>query len=156
MARNDPPPPGAADGPGEPGPGEPGNGDPGGGDLPEDALRRLEERLDRASDAAERLIAEAAAESAARAAGAFRRPPPSGWQAPKSEEEPARSGELDVLVQLVEALRDLIPPDLQQRLADALRELLLAVRALINWYLERLDRRTEEPAEVQDIPISWD
>ncbi|MDQ6778743.1 MAG: hypothetical protein M3071_21535, partial [Actinomycetota bacterium] len=122
----------------------------------EDALRRLNERLDRASGAAERLIAEAAAESAARAAGAFRRPPPSGWQAPQPEEAPGRGGELDLLVQLLESLRDLIPPELQQRLAEAVRELLLAVRALINWYLDRLDGHREEPAEVQDIPISWD
>jgi hypothetical protein len=152
MASNDPPPPGAADGPGEPADGEPDDGEPG----PDDALRRLEERLDRASGAAERLIAEAAAESAARASSAFRRPPPAGWQAPRSEDGAGRGGDLDLLVQLLESLRDLIPPDLQHRLAEALRELLLAVRALINWYLERLERRPGEAAEVQDIPISWE
>jgi hypothetical protein len=162
MARNDPPPPGAADDPAEPDPGPAesggaaGSGRAGGPESPEDALRRLNERLDRASDAAERLIAEAAAESAARAASAFRRPPPAGWQAPPSEQEAGRNGDLDLLVQLLESLRELIPTDLQQRLAEAVRELLLAVRALISWYLERLDRHPEEPDEVQDIPISWD
>ena len=50
-------------------------------------------------------------------------------------------------------MRDLIPADLQRRLAEALRELLLAVRALIDWYLDRIERRRAEPAEVQDIPI---
>ena len=35
----------------------------------------------------------------------------------------------------------------------ALRELLLALRALIDWYLERLERRREQSVEVQDIPI---
>ncbi|MEA2199192.1 MAG: hypothetical protein QOJ25_3243 [Solirubrobacteraceae bacterium] len=169
MASNEPPPPGAPDDPGspgddepgggepgggepgggEPGGGEPGGGEPGGGDA--DALRRLEERLDRASDAAERLIAEAAAGSS----GA-RRPPPSGWQAPKAEDAGAPRPDLDLLVHLLESLRDLIPPELQQRLVEALRELLLAVRALINWYLERLDSHREEPKEVQDIPIDWD
>jgi hypothetical protein len=143
MARNDPPDPGAAD-------------DPEGAEAPEDTLRRLHERLDRAADATERLISEAAAESAARAAGGSRRPPPSGWQAPPSQEEPGRSGDLDLLVQLLDSLRELVPAELQQRLAAAARELLLAVRALINWYLERLDRHRQEPAEVQDIPISWD
>jgi hypothetical protein len=141
---NEPPSPGAAD-------------DPGGSETPEEALRRLHERLDRASDAAERLISEAAAESAARAAGAFRRPPPAGWQAPPSGGgEPPGSGDLDLLVQLLDSLRELVPSELQQRLGEAVKELLLALRALINWYLERLDRRREEPAEVQDIPISWD
>jgi len=125
-------------------------------ELAEDALRRLEERLDRASGAAERLIAEAAAESAARAAGAFRRPPPAGWRAPESEGESGRGGDLDLLMHLVDSLRELIPPDLQRRLAEALRELLLAVRALINWYLERLDAYHEEPAEAEDIPINWE
>jgi hypothetical protein len=146
MARNDPPPPGAADDPA--GAGRAGR--------PDDALRRLEERLDRASGAAERMIAEATAESAARAASTLRRPPPAGWQVPKTEGEHGRGSDLELLMQFVESLRDLIPPDLQRRLAEALRELLLALRALINWYLERLEREREEPAEVQDIPISWD
>jgi hypothetical protein len=161
MARNDPPPPGAGDDPAGPDAGS-GAGSTGGTEStggtgsPEDALRRLNERLDRASDAAERLIAEAAAESAARAASAFRRPPSSGWQVPPSEQAPGRGGDLDLLLQLLESLRDLIPAELQQRLADAVRELLLAVRALINWYLERLDHHREDPAEMEDIPISWD
>jgi hypothetical protein len=171
MARNDPPPPGAADDPAEPerpeaeptpdaergaaGVGAAG-GAAAGGELPEDALRRLEARLDRASEAAERLIAEAAAESAARAADAFRRPPPAGWQAPRNEEEPARGADLELLMRLLESLRDLVPPDLQRRLMEALRELLLAVRALISWYLERFEAHRDDPAEVQDIPISWD
>ncbi len=110
----------------------------------EDALRRLEERLERASEAAERMIAEAAAAAA--------KPPPAGWQARGSSE--AAQGELDVLMQFVNSLRELIPPELERRLADALRELLLAVRALIDWYLERSERRRTDPAEVQDIPIA--
>ena len=50
-------------------------------------------------------------------------------------------------------MRNRIPPDLQQRLAEAIREVLLALRALIDWYLERSDRAGSGPAEVQDIPI---
>jgi hypothetical protein len=57
------------------------------------------------------------------------------------------------LLQLVHALRDLIPPELQRRLAAAIRELLLALRALIDWYLDRFEQRRREPADVQDIPI---
>jgi hypothetical protein len=112
----------------------------------EDTLRRLEERLDRASARAEELIAEAA-----RAAG---KPPPAGWQVPGEEAgNGARPGDLELLVQVVQSLRELIPAELQRRLAEALREVLLAVRALIDWYLERMDHGRAEPAEVQDIPI---
>jgi hypothetical protein len=109
-----------------------------------DALRRLEERLHRASDAAERLMAEATAE----------RPPPAGWQSPRGErgQRPA-SGDLELLVQVVDSLRELVPGELQQRLSDALREILLATRALIDWYLERLEHRRPGPVEVEDIPI---
>jgi hypothetical protein len=129
----------------------------------EEALRRLEDRLDRASDAAERLIAEAAAEAARRArrhepSGAEARadaapdgePPTAGWQLP---EDPVTAGG-DVIVQVIHALRELIPPELQRRLAEALREVLLAIRALIDWYLERLERRRAEHVQVQDIPIT--
>jgi hypothetical protein len=128
----------------------------------EDALRRLEQRLDRASEAAERLMAEAVA-AAAGAVNPSRDepagddpaepadPPPAGWQIPSD----ARAGtaELDPFVALVQALRDLVPPELQRRLVAAIRELLLALRALIDWYLERLERRREQAVEVQDIPI---
>jgi sugar-specific transcriptional regulator TrmB len=112
-------------------------------DEPRDALRRLEQRLSSASDAAERLIAEAARTS---------RPPPAGWQANVDEER--RGGELDALLQAFQSLRELIPPEVMQRLAAALKELLLAIRAVIDWYLERVDRRrAQEPSEVEDIPI---
>jgi hypothetical protein len=118
-------------------------------ELTEDVLSRLEQRLDRASEAAERLIAEAAA-------AAVRRPPPSGWQRPEPEAERRAgpgSGELELLLDAVRALRDRIPPELQHRLGEALREILLALRALIDWYLERTERRRREATEVQDIPI---
>jgi len=128
----------------------------------EDSLRRLERRLDRASETAERLIAEAAQR-------AGRKPPPAGWQEVKpdgaSQGEPGSPGaeraggdsllgaEVDLLLGLLGSVRDLIPPELQRRLADAVREVLLALRALIDWYLERSEHRRRKPPEVQDIPI---
>ncbi|MBV9683249.1 MAG: hypothetical protein JO046_15795 [Solirubrobacterales bacterium] len=143
----------------------------------EEALRRLEQRLDRATEAAERLMAEVAAEATGAGhpgqgaghpgEGAGRpgegagdpgdptervKPPPAGWQIP----EDAHSGtspELEPLFTLVQAMRELIPAELQRRLVAALRELLLALRALIDWYLERLERRREVSVEVEDIPI---
>jgi hypothetical protein len=129
-------------------------------DRARDAFRALEQRLDRASEAAERLIAEAAAESAAAAkrasasrASAAPKPPPAGWQTPGESGRTARNGDLELLVRVIESLRDLIPADLQRRLGEALRELLMAVRALIDWYLERTDQRRAEQVVVEDIPI---
>ncbi|MGH2893750.1 MAG: hypothetical protein ACRDPM_10875, partial [Solirubrobacteraceae bacterium] len=84
-----------------------------------------------------------------------RRPPPAGWQQPAAERDAASPllADADLLVGLIGALRDRIPPDLQQRLAEAIREVLLALRALIDWYLERTDRAESGSAEIQDIPI---
>jgi hypothetical protein len=131
----------------------------------EQALRRLEQRLDAASTAAERLIADAA-RSVARgreAAGGETTesakppdptPPPAGWQTPEPGVAGRPNADVETLLQVVRSLRELIPPELQRRLAEALREVLLALRALIDWYLERLEHARREPVEVQDIPIS--
>ena len=42
---------------------------------------------------------------------------------------------------------------LQCGVQPALRELLLALRALIDWYLERMEQRRKTPTPVEDIPI---
>jgi hypothetical protein len=128
------------------------SGQSGGRGAAEDALRGLESRIEHATRSAERLISEAAG-------AALRRPPPAGWQTPSSEpgegEAPATGmTEIDLLLEAIRSLRDRLPPDLQRRLGEALRELLLAVRALIDWYLERGERERREPSEVQDIPIT--
>jgi hypothetical protein len=148
-----------------------------GSDTDADALRRLEERLDRAAAAAERLLGDAVAaagssrgtgsggegssggERGEGGSGGDDRPPhvpPAGWQQPAPDDGPARGwggGEVDLLLGVLASLRDRIPPELQQRLADAVREVLQAVRALIDWYLERSERERAEPRQVQDIPI---
>jgi hypothetical protein len=56
------------------------------------------------------------------------------------------------LIVLLDALRLVAPAELQDRFTALLREALLTLRALIDWYLERLD---ETPTErrVEDIPI---
>jgi hypothetical protein len=111
---------------------------------PHDAVRRLEERLDQASARAERLIAEARA---------ARKPPPAGWESPRNGEE-RRSDDLELLSQLISSLRELVPSELERRLTEALHELLLALRAVLDYYIERLERGTPPPAEVEDIPIA--
>ena len=42
--------------------------------------------------------------------------------------------------------------EVQGQLTQLIREFLLTLRSLIDWYLERLDRPRREP-EVEDIPI---
>lgn len=114
---------------------------------------RLEARLDRASEAAERLLADAAAR-------VVRRPPPAGWQHRSGDgaggggsPPPPLGPEIDLLLGVLTSWRDRVPPDLQHRLTEAIREVLLALRALIDWYLERTDGGQNEPPEVEDIPI---
>jgi hypothetical protein len=61
--------------------------------------------------------------------------------------------ELARVLALARELRDMIPPELDERLTESLHELLLALRELIDWLLERRQREAKQPAEVQDIPI---
>ena len=46
-----------------------------------------------------------------------------------------------------------LPPELTHQLAQAARELLIALRALIDWWIARLEREPGAPVEVEDIPI---
>jgi hypothetical protein len=66
--------------------------------------------------------------------------PPRGWSAAA---EPQDSGpfseEVQALASLVAALRELLPPELREQLNDLLRQLLLVARALIDWWVSRLD-----------------
>jgi hypothetical protein len=118
-----------------------------------DLLRELEERLERASAAAERLAAEAAQAAATRLGGAPR-PPAAGWQPASGDgaRRPAQE-DLDALLHLLRGLGEAIPPELRRALAEALRELLHALRALVDWCLERIEQRGRDEPEVQDIPI---
>ncbi len=56
------------------------------------------------------------------------------------------------LLVLLDAVRAAIPRELQAGFTAILREVLLAVRALIDRYLDRMDGR-EARARVEDIPI---
>ncbi len=56
------------------------------------------------------------------------------------------------LIAIVEALRRAIPHELQEQFFALQRELLLTLRALIDWYLERLDGTSRAP-QVENIPI---
>jgi hypothetical protein len=130
-------------------------------------LRQLTERLDAAAQRAERLLSESVLEAAAprtREADTDpgpdfdpAHPPPSGWERSGGERHRRDRwldpDELDLLMALLGGIRDRIPPDLRRRLGDAVRELLTAVRALIDWYLERVERPAPSASDVRDIPI---
>jgi hypothetical protein len=81
--------------------------------------------------------------------------PPRGWDVPHGQKEGGGSPfpDLAALAGLLEVARGAVPPELARQLADALRELLLALRAVIDFYLERLDRPERPPVQVEDIPI---
>lgn len=116
-----------------------------------DALEAMREQVDAAYESAERLVREAEAAARAHTEGI----PPSGWAGPGPG--PPRPGStveaLQAIAGLLEVVRGLVPPELAQQFAAAVRELLSALRALIDWYLERLDAPPPKPREVQDIPI---
>ncbi len=74
-------------------------------------------------------------------------PPPSSNGSP-----PPPPPDLSALLAVLEALRRAIPVELQEQFNTLQRELLLTLRALIDWYLERLDKPELAP-QVEDIPI---
>ena len=67
---------------------------------------------------------------------------------------PPRPRSLDpaALFVLLDGLRRAAPRELEEQVTKLIREFLLTLRAMIDWYLERLDRPRREP-EVEDIPI---
>jgi hypothetical protein len=90
-----------------------------------------------------------------------RKPPPAGWEAPRTggraadgEGAGGERADVELLSQLMHSLRELVPPELERRLANALHELLVALRAVLDHYIERLERGSPPPAEVEDIPIT--
>jgi hypothetical protein len=112
-----------------------------------EAYQRMRASLDDAHAQAERLVREAEAQA--------REVPPRGWAAPEAEEPRRAPGvsELQALAGLLELARQSLPPELSRQFLDALRQLLITVRALIDFWLERLDGQRETPPEVEDIPI---
>jgi hypothetical protein len=103
---------------------------------------------------AERLVREAqqAAEAAASAAGAHE-VPPRGWSTPGGQQTSAPFPDLGALAALVESLRGVVPPELTRQLSDALRELLIALRAVLDFYIARLEAPEPQPPDVQDIQV---
>jgi hypothetical protein len=125
----------------------------------DDPLADLRARIQATRDAAERLQGHA---DGAREADAVGGVPPRGWATP--EDRTARADEVHALADLVRVLRDLVPAELQGQVTEVLRQLLLLLRSIIDWWVDRLaleggdaPRAAPAPrsaaARVQDIPI---
>jgi hypothetical protein len=104
-----------------------------------------------AFEAAEKLVREAQERAEQIANEAARDVPPNGWAS--AGPQPGAFPDLGALMALVDGLRGQLPPELARQLADALRELLIALRAVLDYTIEQLDRPPTSEREVEDIPI---
>ena len=115
-----------------------------------DPLESLRAQLEATERATARLARETA-ESARREQGVGA--PPGGWDVPGSGRD--ATSELALLVDLFDRVRSTLPEDIQRQLSDLVRQLLLLIRSLIDWWLSRLDRGDPgREVEVEDIPIT--
>jgi hypothetical protein len=110
-----------------------------------DPLQELRDQVRATQEAAQRLMDEAI--------------PPGGWESPR-EPVDAFGEEVRALASILQGLRELLPPDLREQVTELLRQLLLVLRALIDWWVARLEEGGaerppgDERPPVEDIPIS--
>jgi hypothetical protein len=112
---------------------------------PREAVREAERLVREATERAEAIVREGAA-----------RVPPRGFEAPADGGGAAREQpfpDLAALTGLLEVARGALPPELQRQLAQALRELLIALRAVLDYSIDRLEPGPPAAAQVEDIPI---
>jgi len=114
-----------------------------------DPLAQMRTQVDAAYAAADRLVRDAEAAARERTGDL----PPAGFEGERVEGERSAFPEIQALAGLLEGARTSLPPELAHQLAAAARELLVALRALIDWWIARLEREPATPVEVEDIPI---
>jgi hypothetical protein len=114
-----------------------------------DPLADLRERLEATRDAAERLARETGEAIGAETRG--ERPPP-GFRT--AQEREALRDDVGALAATLATLAELVPEELRAQLAEILRQVLLLLRALIDWLVERLPQAAAPEPVVQDIPVS--
>jgi hypothetical protein len=109
-----------------------------------DPLADLRQRLEDTRLAAEQLADDVAD---ARAAEGGEDPPP------RAEQEQLRD-DVTAMAGLVQAIVDLVPDDLRQQVYEILRQILLLLRALIDWLVDRLPPVRAGQPVVEDIPVA--
>ena len=105
---------------------------------------------------AERLVRDATERAEAMARERSAEVPPRGFDVPEREPAGAGSGafgDLSALAGLLEHARASLPPELSRPLVQALRELLIALRAVLDYSIERLEPGEPAAVQVEDIPI---
>lgn len=110
---------------------------------PDDPLDELRDRLRETQEAAARIASSI---------------PRQGWATPQQGREAA--DEVEAIAQVLRTLRDLVPPELVEQVREVLRQVLLLLRALIDWWVERLElpegaagTAGAGAAPLEDIPI---
>jgi hypothetical protein len=114
-----------------------------------DPLAQMRSQVDAAYAAADRLVREAEAAARERAGEM----PRAGFEGERAQGERSAFPDIQALAGLLETARASVPPELARQVAEAARDLLVALRALIDWWIARLEQPAETPVEVQDIPI---
>jgi hypothetical protein len=113
-------------------------------------LDELRDRLRATQEAAEKIAG---------------RIPPQGWATPSEDRERAETAaEIQALVGVLHALRDVVPDDLWDQIREIARQLLLLLRALLDLVVERLGgpeggpgadgRGRADGPDLPDIPIA--
>ncbi len=98
----------------------------------EDPLSDLRERIRATQEAAERLA---------------------DGPRPAADEQTVHDAR--ALIALLETLRDVVPPELWAQVRELIRQLLLLVRAAIDWWIDCVEQTPRGAApEVEDIPIA--
>lgn len=114
-----------------------------------DPLAELRRRLEETRDAAERLSGDV---GDARAREGVGEEPPPGMRT--GYEREALRDDVASMAQLVQSLVDLVPEDLREQVYEILRQILLLLRALIDWLVDRLPQVRGGTPVVEDIPVS--
>jgi hypothetical protein len=112
--------------------------------MPDQPIDELRARLRETQAAAEKLAD---------------RIPPQGWASAQARSETAE--EIQALVTILHALRDVVPEDLWEQVREIVRQLLMLLRALLDLVVDRLgaagpgsDAGHARGPHLQDIPIS--
>ena len=124
-----------------------------------DPLTDLRARLEETRRAAEQLAGEVEdareqerAANGADAPPAARRcgdPPPGGADGREELRD-----DVAAMAQMVAALVELVPDELREQVYEILRQILLLLRALIDWLVDRLPQVRGSELVVEDIPVS--